>query len=196
MCLTRLATIDQHHYCCAMLTVTQLAESNTSGITEDLDDEQASETALYFDAEEGVLRDEDGDTVTFEMDDGDEDPERLAETEEAEEEEEGSRTPQPVASAAETTGAERPTQTIRSTSSPVSDPRSSRLRRLSSATQSRLSFLKSLDSETDYWLSLRCSNPATDSPTTCACRHKRRIPASRRHDSLAGSRGQRAAYRT
>lgn len=118
-----------------MLTVTQLAESNTSGITEDLDDEQAGETALYFDAEEGVLRDEDGDTVTFEMDDGDEDPERLAETEEAEEEEEGSRTPQPVASAAETTGAERPTQTIRSMSFPVSDPRPSRLRRLSSATQ-------------------------------------------------------------
>lgn len=127
---------------------------------DDVEEEEAGETTLYFDAEEGVLRDEDGDTVTFEMGSEDSVDESQDDGEEAEmedEEEEGTRTPQPGASsaaAAETGGqqGERATQTIRSTSSPTttqpgnetggaaSQPRRpSRLRRLSSATQTRVS---------------------------------------------------------
>jgi hypothetical protein len=113
---------------------------------------------LYFDAEEGVLRDEDGDTVTFEMDteeseDASEDMEALLESGlAADDDDDGSRTPQPAASSSANVTAEggeqeRATQTIRSTSSdrPATPRRPSRLRRLSSATRSRVSGSFSLD---------------------------------------------------
>ena len=43
----------------------KLASQTPSGISEEIDEDEAEgevETTLYFDAEEGVLRDEDGDT--------------------------------------------------------------------------------------------------------------------------------------
>ncbi|KAK3069911.1 hypothetical protein LTR53_011373 [Teratosphaeriaceae sp. CCFEE 6253] len=123
-----------------------LAESTPSGVSEDLEEEGA-ETTLYFDAEEGVLRDEDGNTVTLEegdesMDDASEDLE--AQTEEgdtaAEDEHEGTQTPQ-AAGSSNPPQTEQAAQTIRSTSStidPVQPRRPGRLRRFSSATQSRI----------------------------------------------------------
>ncbi|KAK5111877.1 hypothetical protein LTR62_004609 [Meristemomyces frigidus] len=100
----------------------ELASSQASGISEEIEDngdEGEAETTLYFDAEEGVLRDEDGDTVTFEtsdemsedLEDGGED-----EDEEEEDEEEGTRTPQvATATASGSAESERATQTIRIT---------------------------------------------------------------------------------
>ncbi|KAK3674253.1 hypothetical protein LTR78_005722 [Recurvomyces mirabilis] len=122
----------------------ELASTTPSGLSEEIDEDEAEgevETTLYFDAEEGVLRDEDGDTVTFET--SDEMSEDQDVEEEVEEEEEGTQTPQVAAAAAEP---ERATQTIRSTlpeteSTTTSDrqaPRPGRLRRLSSATGSRI----------------------------------------------------------
>ena len=55
------------------------------------EEEDAGNTTLYFDAEEGVLRDEDGDEVTFGEDD-----------DEIEEDDEGNRTPQPEQSEEQT----------------------------------------------------------------------------------------------
>jgi len=128
----------------AVADVAKLASQTPSGISEEIEEDEAEgevETTLYFDAEEGVLRDEDGDTVTFET--SDEMSEDQDEEVEVEEEEEGTQTPQ-VAAAAEP---ERATQTIRSTlpetqpetASPGQAPRPGRLRRLSSATGSRVS---------------------------------------------------------
>ncbi|KAK0852390.1 hypothetical protein LTS02_012354, partial [Friedmanniomyces endolithicus] len=85
----------------------ELAESDISGVSEDMEGETAERT-LYYDAEEGVLRDEDGDTVTFEvgdesLDDASDDLETRVEVEEeteVEEEADGSQTPQPAAAAA------------------------------------------------------------------------------------------------
>ncbi|TKA74680.1 hypothetical protein B0A55_04702 [Friedmanniomyces simplex] len=101
----------------------ELADSDVSGVSEDMEDE-AAETTLYYDAEEGVLRDEDGDTVTFEvgdesLDDASEDLESQAQAEEeteVEEEAEGTQTPQPAAattaSSSDAQQAQRATQTI------------------------------------------------------------------------------------
>lgn len=121
----------------------KLASQTPSGISEEIDEDEAEgevETTLYFDAEEGVLRDEDGDTVTFET--SDEMSEDQDEEAEVEEEEEGTQTPQ-VAAAASSTEPERATQTIRSMlpepASGSQTPRPGRLRRLSSATGSRVS---------------------------------------------------------
>lgn len=103
----------------------KLASDEVTPSVEENDDEDdgEGETTLYFDAEEGTLRDADGDEVTIEMGEGDEEEDE----EEEGEQEEGSQTPQAQA--------QRP-QTITSTSN--TRP-SSRLRRLSSATQSRVS---------------------------------------------------------
>ena len=130
-----------------MTNISKLASQTPSGISEEIDEDEAEgeiETTLYFDAEEGVLRDEDGDTVTFET--SDEMSEDQDEEAEVEEEEEGTQTPQ-VAAAASSTEPERATQTIRSTlpeahvetPSGSQVPRPGRLRRLSSATGSRVS---------------------------------------------------------
>lgn len=101
----------------------------TPSVEENEEDDEAEgegETTLYFDAEEGTLRDADGDEVTLEMGTEDEDEEGEQEGEQ----EEGSRTPQ----------AQRP-QTITSTSNTQAHTarRGGRLRRLSSATQTRVS---------------------------------------------------------
>ena len=106
-----------------------------SGVSEGIEGE-AGETTLYYDAEEGVLRDEDGDEVVFETgpDDEDEDPDTSPDVETEEDEAEGSRTPQPPAAAEPP---QRATQSITSTSPTTRRP--SRLRRLSSATQTRVS---------------------------------------------------------
>ncbi|KAK4893403.1 hypothetical protein LTR27_008299 [Elasticomyces elasticus] len=127
----------------------ELAES---GISEDVEEEAGDEeetTTLYYDAEDGVLRDEDGDTVQFEVgdesiDDASDDPEAPTDDDddaEVEDEAEGTQTPQ---AAAATTSDEAQqaqhraaqTQTVRST--PPPPPRPNRLRRLSSATGSRI----------------------------------------------------------
>ena len=176
----------------------QSAESTLSGISDEMD-EEAGETTLYFDAADGTLRDEDGDEVTFEMGTessaepesllGDEEEEE--DGEEGEEEEEGSQTPhagQPSDAAQQ----QRPAQTITSTSAntqsiPVAT-RTSRLRRLSSATQSRVSTSVHMYRRADCFLSLRCSNPATDSTTTLTRRDTRHLPAiTRCDDPIAGS---------
>lgn len=60
------------------------------------EEEDAGDTTLYFDAEEGVLRDEDGDEVTF-GEDGDEIEEEIID-----EDDEGNRTPQPEQSEEQT----------------------------------------------------------------------------------------------
>ena len=60
------------------------------------EEEDAGNTTLYFDAEEGVLRDEDGDEVTF-GEDGDEIEEEIID-----EDDEGNRTPQPEQSEEQT----------------------------------------------------------------------------------------------
>lgn len=134
-------------------------------MSEDME-EEAGETTLYYDAEEGTLRDEDGDEVTFDM--GTESSIDASEAQEEGEEEEGSRTPQPAASAS---AEQRATQTITSTSPTAGDSaaaarRPGRLRRLSSATQSRVSSPLSFCTVGLIGRSsLRYSNPATD-PTT------------------------------
>ncbi|KAI6955132.1 hypothetical protein KC321_g15945, partial [Hortaea werneckii] len=75
----------------------ELAESTPSGVSDDMDEEEdAGNTTLYFDAEEGVLRDEDGDEVTF-GEDGDEIEEEIID-----EDDEGNRTPQPEQSEEQT----------------------------------------------------------------------------------------------
>ncbi|KAI7613038.1 hypothetical protein KC346_g7519, partial [Hortaea werneckii] len=75
----------------------ELAESTPSGVSDDMDEEEdAGNTTLYFDAEEGVLRDEDGDEVTF-GEDGDEVEEEIID-----EDDEGNRTPQPEQSEEQT----------------------------------------------------------------------------------------------
>ncbi|KAI6877191.1 hypothetical protein KC318_g18869, partial [Hortaea werneckii] len=75
----------------------ELAESTPSGVSDDMDEEEdAGDTTLYFDAEEGVLRDEDGDEVTF-GEDGDEIEEEIID-----EDDEGNRTPQPEQSEEQT----------------------------------------------------------------------------------------------
>lgn len=106
----------------------QLASSEVTPSVEENDevDDAEGETTLYFDAEEGTLRDADGDEVTLEMGTEDEDDNEEQEGEQ----EEGSRTPQ----------AQR-AQTITSTSNiqPHTERRAGRLRRLSSATQTRVS---------------------------------------------------------
>ncbi len=144
-------TGDGREVCWTVSNEVQLAESDISGVSEDMEGETAERT-LYYDAEEGVLRDEDGDTVTFEvgdesLDDASDDLETRVEVEEeteVEEEADGSQTPQPAAAAAasnsEPQGA---TQSVRRTSTTaISTPtarRPSSLRRLSSATGSRVS---------------------------------------------------------
>jgi len=124
--------------------VVQLAESTPSGMSEDID-EEAGETTLYFDAEDGTLRDEDGDEVTLEM--GTESSAEPESQEDEEEGEEGTQTPQ-AAQSSEAAQQQRPTQTITSASptTAASSPaarRPSRIRRLSSATQQRVSLLLS-----------------------------------------------------
>ncbi|KAK4495542.1 hypothetical protein PRZ48_013874 [Zasmidium cellare] len=68
----------------------ELASSEVTPSVEenDEDDDAEGETTLYFDAEEGTLRDADGDEVTLEM--GTEDEQEVG----ADEQEEGSQTPQ------------------------------------------------------------------------------------------------------
>lgn len=126
----------------------QLASDETTpfadtGAEEFFDEEDAQEdgeeeeTTLYYDAEDGTLRDADGDEVTFEMGDDEVEEEILDDNEEGEEaggegegaEEGGSQTPQP---------AQRP-QTITSTSATANTARPGLLRNLSSATQIRVS---------------------------------------------------------
>ncbi|KAK0779238.1 hypothetical protein LTR75_015406, partial [Friedmanniomyces endolithicus] len=100
----------------------ELAESDISGVSEDMEGETAERT-LYYDAEEGVLRDEDGDTVTFEvgdesLDDASDDLETRVEVEEeteVEEEADGSQTPQPAAAAASNSEPQGATQSVRLT---------------------------------------------------------------------------------
>ena len=123
--------------------------------SEDMD-EEGGETTLYFDAEEGTIRDEDGNEVILDMDTEDSaEPESVVDEDDEEDEaegeeegdEDGAQTPhaaQPDAGA-EQQGA---SQTITSTSptataSSVPD-RPSRLRRLSSVTQSNVSFFSFL----------------------------------------------------
>ncbi|KAK1003335.1 hypothetical protein LTR54_007849 [Friedmanniomyces endolithicus] len=127
----------------------ELAESDISGVSEDMEGE-AAERTLYYDAEEGVLRDEDGDTVTFEvgdesLDDASDDLETRVEVEEeteVEEEADGAQTPQPAAAATSNPEAQGATQSVRRTSTTeISTPTAQRpggLRRLSSATRSRI----------------------------------------------------------
>jgi WD repeat-containing protein 23 len=103
----------------------------------DDDDGEGEETTLYFDAEEGTLRTADGEEVSFGMSE-----DSTADDEEQEEEnEDGNRTPQPAE------GSQRPTQTITSMSTVTPSSastatrtrRPSLARRLSSATQRRVS---------------------------------------------------------
>ncbi|KAK4540622.1 hypothetical protein LTR36_009052 [Oleoguttula mirabilis] len=86
----------------------ELAESTQSGMSDDVE-EEAGETTLYFDAEEGVLRDEDGDEVDFEMGTESSIDESEEQEEDGGQEGEGSRTPQATASTAR---AQQATQTI------------------------------------------------------------------------------------
>lgn len=118
----------------------QLASSEVTPSVEENDEEEEAEgeTTLYFDAEEGTLRDADGDEVTLEMGTEDE-----YENEEQEgEQEEGSQTPQ----------AQRP-QTITSMSNtqPQTTRPVGRLRRLSSATQARVSGDVGRNDQADTW---------------------------------------------
>ena len=123
-------------------------------MSEDVDEEVEGETTLYYDAEDGTIRDEDGDEVTFDVgssvdasedhedDEGGEDDE---EEEEEREGAEGSQTPHATASTAATQARQQASQPITSmfespaliNNEAVSPP--GRLRRLSSATQSRVS---------------------------------------------------------
>jgi len=114
-------------------------------------EDEAGETTLYYDAEDGTLRDEDGDEVTFETGtESSAEPESLVDEdgeEEGEQEgEEGSQTPH-AAQSGEAAEQQRPTQTITGTSpgvgpSPIAR-RPSTLGRLSSATQQRVSSTRS-----------------------------------------------------
>ncbi len=143
-------TGDGREVCWTVSNEVQLAESDISGVSEDMEGETAERT-LYYDAEEGVLRDEDGDTVTFEvgdesLDDASDDLETRVEVEEeteVEEEADGSQTPQPAAAAASNSEPQGATQSVRRTSTTaIPTPtarRPSSLRRLSSATGSRVS---------------------------------------------------------
>ena len=65
---------------------------------EEEEEEGEGGPTLYFDAEEGTLRDEDGEEISFEIDEGEEGEE--GEEDEDEETGEGSRTPQPAATTA------------------------------------------------------------------------------------------------
>lgn len=116
----------------------------------DGEEEDEQETTLYFDAEDGTLRDEDGDEVVFENESTRASEEPASEVP-AEEEENESQTPQ--------ASQERSPQTITSMSpspagvavaqtSPVANVmahmrRPNAIRRLSSATQHRVSYLPS-----------------------------------------------------
>jgi len=135
--------------------------------------------------------------VTFEMGDEEsvdtsEEQEEQEEGEEDEDEEEdgaeGSQTPH-AAAHAQQQQQQRPSQTITSTSPPTTAPtrRPSRLRRLSSATQSRVSPTPSLCTLADRpSSSLRYSNPAADPSTPQPRRHSQHLPTrAGRHHPLA-----------
>ena len=93
------------------------------------EDEGEGETTLYFDAEEGTSRDEDGESVTLEMS-GSEEPESQQE----EGGEEGSRTPQAAGSAQPERTQTFTSMSLTSTGTESARARRpSRLRRLSSA---------------------------------------------------------------
>lgn len=96
----------------------------TPSVDDAEEEDEGEGTTLYYDAEEGTLRDADGDEVRFEVGDSEE-PEDQDENEEEDEEGEGGRTPQqdqPQATA----------QTITSTSLATTAPlRPARLRRVS-----------------------------------------------------------------
>lgn len=88
---------------------------------------------MYYDAEDGTLRDADGDEVTFEMD-GDEAEEEILDDDE-QQEAGGSQTPQP----APTARAQTLTSTSATTTINPAVARAGLLRNLSSATQIRVS---------------------------------------------------------
>ncbi|KAK4609377.1 LEC14B protein [Fulvia fulva] len=72
----------------------ELASDEVTPSVDDAEEEDEGEgTTLYYDAEEGTLRDADGDEVRFEVGDSEE-PEDQDENEEEDEEGEGGRTPQ------------------------------------------------------------------------------------------------------
>lgn len=105
--------------------------------------DEGGETTVYFDAQEGTFRTSDGEEVEWDMsadaDDAEEEEEDESQQEANDEEPEGSQTPQAAASTA------RPTQTITSMppTAPDSAARPARrpniVRRLSTATQRRVS---------------------------------------------------------
>ena len=147
-------------------------------MSEDVEEEAEGDTTLYFDAETGTLRDEDGDEVTFDVgssvdasEDQEEDDEEENDEEEDDEGAEGSQTPHATASTAAIQPPQQARQTITSTSfstpsSPEATRPAGRLRRLSSATQSRVSSsIPSCSTADSLLLSLRHSNPAADSST-------------------------------
>ena len=105
----------------------------TPSVDDGEEDDEGEGTTLYYDAEEGTLRDADGDEVRFEVGDSEE-PEDQEENEEEDEEGEGSQTPQ------QEDQSQARAQTITSTSLATTNPRRpSRLRRISFATQRRVS---------------------------------------------------------
>ena len=108
-----------------------------------MDEDGEGETTLYFDAEDGTLRAEDGAEITFEM--TDESSANASEEPESQQEgdEDGSRTPTDAPQSEESASAQRAPQTITSMSPSRSVEsrarRPSLARRLSSATQRRVS---------------------------------------------------------
>lgn len=106
---------------------------------EDEQGDAAGETTLYFDAEEGVLRTEDGEAVAFDL--GSQDDE-----EDGDDAEEGAQTPQPAQSNTAAVPQPQQAQTITSMSTiafPTVPPQPAdtigRFRRFSAATQQRVS---------------------------------------------------------